>query len=683
MKNQETLCINTLRCLSIDMVQQAKSGHPGMPLGMAPIMHVLFSRHLKFCSSNSDWPSRDRFVLSNGHGCALLYSILHLTGFKVTLDDLKNFRQSGSNTPGHPEMNITDGVEATTGPLGQGIANAVGMAIAQEHVAACFNTEQFPIADSKIYVFCGDGCLQEGLSSECCSLAGHLKLKNLILIYDDNQITIDGNTSLSFSEDIPKRFESCGWNTITVDNGNEDLEAMNHAIRLAQHSDKPTIISLKTRIGYKSPLENTAKAHGAPLGDEGVIATKKALGMDSTKKFYVPKIVSEFYSDVIERGNSSYNKWQNMFELYSKQYPDRAQEFNRIFIKKELPVGWKKALKDVVENTTNVATRVISGKILKSIAEHVPELIGGCADLTPSCKTRFDTDDFQPKSYHGRYIRFGVREHGMIAICNGISYYGGLIPFSATFLNFITYAWGAVRVGALSHIRQIYIMTHDSIALGEDGPTHQPIEVLPLLRATPNLITFRPADSSEVIAAYEFAIESRNSPVVIVLTRQSVPTLQYSDTSKALKGAYVLQQTDITQPDIILIASGSEVSLIVEASSVLEKKGLNVRVVSCPSLDLFDQQTPEYRRTILSIGIPVISVEASSTIGWSKYSHSSIGMTTFGASAPGKENMKNFGFSVQNIVDKTILLFAELSEQGANFQLSYNGVLGLLECQRR
>ena len=683
MKNQETLCINTLRCLSIDMVQQAKSGHPGMPLGMAPIMHVLFSRHLKFCSSNSDWPSRDRFVLSNGHGCALLYSILHLTGFKVTLDDLKNFRQSGSNTPGHPEMNITDGIEATTGPLGQGIANAVGMAIAQEHVAACFNTEQFPIADSKIYVFCGDGCLQEGLSSECCSLAGHLKLKNLILIYDDNQITIDGNTSLSFSEDIPKRFESCGWNTITVDNGNEDLEAMDHAIRLAQHSDKPTIISLKTRIGYKSPLENTAKAHGAPLGDEGVIATKKALEMDSTKKFHVPKIVSEFYSDVTERGNSSYNKWQNMFELYSKQYPDRAQEFNRIFIKKELPVGWKKALKDVVENTTNVATRVISGKILKSIAEHVPELIGGCADLTPSCKTRFDTDDFQPKSYHGRYIRFGVREHGMIAICNGISYYGGLIPFSATFLNFITYAWGAVRVGALSHIRQIYIMTHDSIALGEDGPTHQPIEVLPLLRATPNLITFRPADTSEVIAAYEFAIESRNSPVVIVLTRQSVPTLQYSDTSKALKGAYILQQTDITQPDIILIASGSEVSLIVEASSVLEKKGLNVRVVSCPSLDLFDQQTLEYRRTILSVGIPVISVEASSTIGWSKYSHSSIGMTTFGASAPGKENMTNFGFSVQNIVDKTISLFAELSEQGANFQLSHNGVIGLLECQRR
>lgn len=683
MKNQETLCINTLRCLSIDMVQQAKSGHPGMPLGMAPIMHVLFSRHLKFCSSNSDWPSRDRFVLSNGHGCALLYSILHLTGFKVTLDDLKNFRQSGSNTPGHPEMNITDGVEATTGPLGQGIANAVGMAIAQEHVAACFNTEQFPIADSKIYVFCGDGCLQEGLSSECCSLAGHLKLKNLILIYDDNQITIDGNTSLSFSEDIPKRFESCGWNTITVDNGNEDLEAMNHAIRLAQHSDKPTIISLKTRIGYKSPLENTAKAHGAPLGDEGVIATKKALEMDSTKKFHVPKIVSEFYSDVIERGNSSYNKWQNMFELYSKQYPDRAQEFNRIFIKKELPVGWKKALKDVVENTTNVATRVISSKILKSIAKHVPELIGGCADLTPSCKTRFDTDDFQPKSYHGRYIRFGVREHGMIAICNGISYYGGLIPFSATFLNFITYAWGAVRVGALSHIRQIYIMTHDSIALGEDGPTHQPIEVLPLLRATPNLITFRPADLSEVIAAYEFAIESRNAPVVIVLTRQSVPTLQYSDTSKALKGAYILQQTDITQPDIILIASGSEVSLIVEASSVLEKKGLNVRVVSCPSLDLFDQQILEYRRTILPIGIPVISVEASSTIGWSKYSHSSIGMTTFGASAPGKENMKNFGFSVENIVDKTISLFAELSEQGANFQLSYNGILGLLECQRR
>lgn len=673
---EELRCINTLRCLSIDMVQKANSGHPGMPLGMAPAMHILYSRILKFSSKHSKWSSRDRFVLSNGHGCALLYSMLHLAGYNVSLDDLKNFRQSGSNTPGHPEINITDGVEATTGPLGQGIANAVGMAISQEHIAARFNKPNFPIADSKIYVFCGDGCLQEGISSEACSLAGHLKLKNLIIIYDDNSITIDGNTSLSFSEDIPMRFKSCGWNTITVENGNEDIDAIENAIREAQESDRPTIISLKTYIGYKSPFENTSKAHGAPLGINGVSATKDALNMDSSKSFEIPNDVKEFYANIIEKGNKFYDDWEKMFTEYSKQWPNEAAEYNRIFIEKKLPNNWKECLDQFNDDNSNIATRSISGKILKVIADCVPELVGGCADLTPSCKTSFNTVDFQPGSYHGRYFRFGIREHAMIAICNGISYYGGLIPFSATFLNFITYAWGAVRVGALSHARQIYIMTHDSIALGEDGPTHQPVEVLPLLRATPNLVTFRPADVREVIASYEFAFENQTTPIVLSLTRQSVPSLVQSDRYKALKGAYILQQTSEGLPDIILIGSGSEVHLLVETSVKLEKKGMNVRIVSSPSLDVFEQQSIEYRRKILVPDVPVVSVEASSTFGWAKYAHYNIGMTTFGASAPGSENMKRFGFTSENILEKIISLFGEITNNKFH-------TIGLLECQRR
>jgi len=676
---EELRCINTLRSLSIDMVQKANSGHPGMPLGMAPAMHVLYSRILKFSSKHSKWPARDRFVLSNGHGSALLYSMLHIVGYNVSLDDLKNFRQSGSNTPGHPEINITDGVEATTGPLGQGIANAVGMAISQEHVAACFNKPNFPIADSKIYVFCGDGCLQEGISSEACSLAGHLKLKNLIIIYDDNNITIDGNTSLSFSEDIPMRFKSCGWNTITVENGNEDINAIENAIREAQTSDRPTIISLKTFIGYKSPFENTAKAHGAPLGIDGVSVTKKALNMDSSKDFEIPNDVKEFYANIIEKGDKSYEQWNKMFTEYFKQWPNEAAEYNRIFIENKLPNNWKKCLEQFNDDYSNAATRTISGKILKAIAEQVPELIGGCADLTPSCKTSFNTVDFHPNSYNGRYIRFGVREHAMIAICNGISYYGGLIPFSATFLNFITYAWGAVRVGALSHTRQIYIMTHDSIALGEDGPTHQPVEVLPLLRATPNLVLFRPADAREVIASYEFALENQNTPIVLSLTRQSIPSLIHSDRYKALKGAYVLQQTRQQTPDVILIATGSEVHLIIEAAQKLEKKKMNVRIVSCPSLDIFEKQSIEYRKEILPIDIPIIAVETSSTFGWTKFAHYTIGMTTFGASAPGGENMKNFGFTVENIVQKTMSFFDKLISRIKENKLT---LVGLLQCQQ-
>ena len=683
MKNEDNLCINTLRCLSIDMVQKAKSGHPGMPLGMAPAIHILFSKILKFSSKNSKWASRDRFVLSNGHGCSLLYSMLHLCGYKVSLEDLKNFRQSGSNTPGHPEIHVTDGVEATTGPLGQGIANAVGMAMAQEHVAARFNRDEFPIADSKTFVFCGDGCLQEGVSSEACSLAGHLKLKNLVIIYDDNEITIDGKTSLSFSEDIPMRFKSCGWNTLVIEDGNNDLDAIEHSLRLACNSDKPTIICLKTYIGYKSPLENSEKAHGSPLGEDGVRATKKALDMDPDKSFYVPEEVKKFYSDVIEKGNQKYNNWKKLFNRYNDLYTEDALEYKRIFIDNILPNNWKKGLNELMKNPTKTSTRVLSGKVLRIITENIPELVGGCADLTPSCKTQFDTVDFQPNSYEGRYFRFGVREHGMIAICNGISYYGGLIPFSATFLNFITYAWGAVRVGALSKAQQIYIMTHDSIALGEDGPTHQPIEVLPLLRATPNLVTFRPADIKEVIASYEYAIESRKTPVVIVLSRQNVPVIKSSCNIKALKGAYVLQQTKDCLPDLVLIASGSEVGLVIESTEALEKKGLNVRVVSCPSLDIFDNQPLEYRREVLPIGVPTIAVEASSVFGWSRYAHSTIGMKTFGASAPGSENMKKFGFTVENIKQTVMELFCEISSECEKREIRESGTIGFLECQRR
>jgi transketolase len=562
------LCVNTIRTLAADTVQKANSGHPGAPMGLAPAAHVLWSQHLNADPSDSSWTNRDRFVLSNGHACALQYCMLHLTGYKVGMDNLKSFRQLNSITPGHPENHMTDGIEVTTGPLGQGIANAVGIAAAAKHAAATFNEDGFPVIDHKVIVFCGDGCLQEGVSGEASSLAGHLKLDNLIIIYDDNNITIDGHCELSFTEDVPARYRAYGWNTIEVKGGNTDLEAISGALKVARsHVGQPTIISLKTIIGYGSSKENTHGVHGAPLGDEVLANYKKDMGMDPTKFFDVSdEVYAEYKNTFAARGQEMHKAWDAMFERYAQAYPEKAAQFKRIFVDKKLPEGWKdKVLKYTMESKLG-ATRNYGGDVLRSITPNVPELIGGSADLTPSNKTNFDTPDFQASSYEGRYFRFGVREHGMFAIGNGLASYG-YIPFTATFLNFITYGWGAVRLSALSHLQQIFVMTHDSIFLGEDGPTHQPVEVLPLLRATPNLLTFRPADGKETAGSWILSMEKRDGPSVLCLSRQKCPHLEGTSADKVALGAYRIHGSE--DAEIVLIATGSEVGLCVEAAKLI------------------------------------------------------------------------------------------------------------------
>lgn len=641
----EEQCVNTLRCLAADTVQKANSGHPGAPMGMAPVAHVLWSRHLNANPTDSAWTNRDRFVLSNGHACALQYCMLHLTGYKVGMEDLQSFRQLGSITPGHPEKHMTDGIEVTTGPLGQGIANGVGLAMGAKHAAATFNEDGFPLVDHKVIVFCGDGCLQEGVSSEASSLAGHLKLDNLIVIYDDNSITIDGPTDLSFTEDVPARYRAYGWNTIEVQGGDLDLEAISGAIKVARsHVGQPTLISLKTTIGYGSSKANTHGVHGAPLGDAVLADFKTAMGMDAAKKFDVSDNVYNFYKNSFAaRGQEMQDAWSEMFGRYQLQFPEKAKEFNRIFNLKALPADWKANVLKYSEESKIGATRNYGGDVLRSITSVVPELIGGSADLTPSNKTNFDTTDFQATSYEGRYFRFGVREHGMFAISNGLASYG-YIPFTATFLNFITYGWGAVRLSALSHIQQIFVMTHDSIFLGEDGPTHQPVEVMPLMRACPNLLTFRPADGKETAGAWILAMENRGGPSVLCLSRQKCPHLTGTDAEKVKMGAYrILGDADAK---VVLIATGSEVSLCVEAAA---KLGDSVAVVSAPCLELFDQQSAEYQASVLPASALKVSVEASTTYGWKGYSDHQIGIPAWGASAPIKSLREKFGFTADAV----------------------------------
>lgn len=641
----EEKCVNTIRTLAADTVQKANSGHPGAPMGLAPVAHVLWSQHLNGNPTDSAWTNRDRFVLSNGHACALQYCMLHLTGYKVGMEDLQSFRQAGSITPGHPENFVTDGVEVTTGPLGQGIANAVGIAMGAKHAAATFNEPGFPIVDHKVIVFCGDGCLQEGVSAEASSLAGHLKLDNLIVIYDDNNITIDGHTELSFTEDVPARYRSYGWNTIEVQGGDSDLEAISGAIKVARsHVGQPTLISLKTTIGFGSSKANTHGVHGAPLGDACLAEYKTAMGMDPEKKFDVSDDVYNFYKNSFaSRGQEMQDAWNEMFGRYQAQFPEKAKEFNRIFKEKALPEGWKASVLSYTTESKNAATRNYGGDVLRSITSVVPELVGGSADLTPSNKTNFKTADFQPGSYEGRYFRFGVREHGMFAIGNGLSSYG-YIPFTATFLNFITYGWGAVRLSALSHFQQIFVMTHDSIFLGEDGPTHQPVEVLPLMRACPNLLTFRPADGKETTGAWILAMENRTGPSVLCLSRQTCPHLEGTDAEKVKMGAYrVLGNADAK---IVLIATGSEVGLCVEAAA---KLGDSVAVVSAPCLELFDQQSAEYRASVLPADALKVSVEASTTYGWKGYSDYQIGVPAWGASAPIPAIREKFGFTADAV----------------------------------
>ncbi|KAJ1833770.1 Transketolase [Coemansia sp. RSA 2711] len=662
MTNIDQLSIDTIRVLAADMVQAANSGHPGAPMGCAPMAHVLFTQFINANPKNSDWFNRDRFVLSNGHACALQYVLLHLLGYKVTMDDLKNFRQLNSVTPGHPEKTHTDGVEVTTGPLGQGISNAVGMAIAERHLAATFNRPEFPVVDSTVYAIAGDGCLQEGVASEACSLAGHLELGNLVVLYDSNGIQIDGSTKLGFTEDVLKRYEAYGWHTLEVADGDNDLPALTRAIAEAKaEKTRPSIIKVTTTIGYGAAKAGTAGVHGAPLGAESLAAVKSEFGFDAKQSFTVPEDVYKYYAQRAAAGAEKEREWREMLARYAKAHPDLHADLQRR-LAGQLPEGWEKALPRYTPADKPLATRKLSETALSALAAHIPELMGGSADLTGSNLTRWkDAVDFQPEptglgNYAGRYLRFGVREHGMAAISNGMAVFGGVIPFASTFLNFISYAAGASRLSALSQLRVLYIMTHDSIGLGEDGPTHQPIETMAMLRATPNYLNFRPADGNEVSAAYMAALQHTDRPSVLSLTRQNLPQLDGSSIEGALKGAYDLKTYGAgAKPDLIIAGTGSETSIAVDAAQLLASQHkLTVKVVSMPCLELFSAQPDAYRHAVLTPGVPSISVEALSTFGWHKYVHCPIGIDTFGASGPYLQLYEMFGLTPEAIAKKAL-----------------------------
>ncbi|KAJ3396244.1 Transketolase [Lobulomyces angularis] len=657
--------IDTIRTLAADMVQKANSGHAGMPMGCAPMAFVLFTNFIKQNPKNPRWVDRDRFVLSNGHGCALQYIIFHLLGYKITMDDLKNFRQVDSITPGHPEAKHgIEGIELTTGPLGQGISSSVGIALAEAHMAATFNREGFKIIDNYTYCICGDGCLQEGISSEASSLAGHLKLGKLIVLYDDNSITIDGDTALGFTEDVLKRYEAYGWHVSKIDDGDHDLEAIKNKIEEARSiKDKPSIIKIKTTIGFGSMHQGEEKVHGSPLGDDDIKELKKKFGLDPEKKFHIPNSVYEFFHKISARGDQSEANWNKLFENYKLKYPELAAELIRR-IEGRLPDNFESFFPTFTPDDPAQATRKYSETVLNNIADHLPELIGGSADLTGSNLTKWKTaKEFQADStglgsYDGRCIRFGVREHGMAAICNGIASYGGLIPFAATFFNFISYALGAVRLSALSRFRVLYIMTHDSIGLGEDGPTHQPVETLAGLRALPNILNFRPADGNEVSGSYLEALKHQHKPSVLILSRQGVPNLKGTDLAKVRLGAYIIVDSLAGKKlDLIIIGTGSEVSVAVEAGKLLsEKHKLLVRVVSMPCWELFEEQSQEYKEFIFSKDVPVLSVEALSALGWERYAHGSVSMKTFGSSGPYKKLFTKFGFDADQVAKKALKL---------------------------
>ncbi|HEY2980275.1 MAG TPA: transketolase, partial [Anaerolineales bacterium] len=579
--------INTIRFLSADAVQQANSGHPGLPMGAAAMAYALWTRHLRHNPRNPKWPGRDRFVLSGGHGSMLLYSLLHLTGYDLPLDELKNFRQWGSRTPGHPEYGLTPGVEATTGPLGQGFAAGVGMAIAATHLAAEFNRPGHELIRSFIYGLVTDGDLMEGISSEAASLAGHLRLGRLIYLYDDNHVSIDGSTDLAFTEDRAARFEAYHWHVQSVADGN-DVDAVDAALQTAKSDPRPSLIAVRTTIGYGAPTkQGTSKAHGEALGDEELKAAKKNLGWPLEPRFLIPGDVLEFYREAVDRGAQAEAEWKKSLEAYCKEFPGPGVELDRR-LTGTLPTGWDAKLPQFEPDPKGMATRASSGKILNALAVKLPELVGGSADLTPSNNTRFDgAEDFEKESPHGRYVRFGVREHAMGGALNGMALYGGLIPYGGTFLIFSDYMRAAIRIAALSHIPSIFVFTHDSIGLGEDGPTHQPIEHLAALRAMPGLVLIRPADANEVREAWKIAIARRDGPTALVLTRQNVPTFDKPAPDVA-RGAYVLAEFGKKKPDLILIATGSEVSLIREAGAQLAAGGHSVRVVSMPSWALFE-----------------------------------------------------------------------------------------------
>ena len=649
------LSINTIRFLSVDAVQKANSGHPGLPMGAAPMAYVLWKKFMKHNPQNPDWYDRDRFVLSAGHGSMLIYSMLHLTGYDLPLEELKQFRQLGSKTPGHPENFQTRGVETTTGPLGQGFANGVGMAIAERFLAARFNKENFPIVDHYTYAIVSDGDVMEGVAQEAASLAGHLGLGKLIYLYDDNDISIDGSTDVTFTEDVGKRFEAYDWHVLHVEDGN-DIDALSNAVETAKGvTDKPSLIIVRTTIGFGSPnKQGTAGIHGSPLGPEEVVLTKRNLNWPEDEFFLVPDSVRSHMDECVVEGQKDEAEWTALFTRYAEAYPELATKFKQ-WMSGEFPADWESALPEF-EAGSKMATRASSGKVINALASVIPNLVGGSADLTGSNKTGIDgSTDFQKETPHGRYFRFGVREHGMASICNGMVLHGGVRPYCATFLIFSDYLRPALRLSALMRQPVIYVLTHDSIGQGEDGPTHQPIEHLASLRAIPNLLVMRPGDANEVSQAWRAAIQQQTRPTAIVLTRQGVPTLERSGNASAesaLKGAYVLSDSDGT-PDIILMASGSEVSVIVGAAEKLRADGHAVRVVSAPCLDLFDEQSQSYKDSVLPPTVKRrLSVEAGATMGWDRYvgdEGKAFGLDRFGESAPGQVLFEHFGFTPENI----------------------------------
>ena len=656
-KDLENRAINAIRFLAADAVQKANSGHPGLPMGAAAMAFTLWTRHLRFHPRNPKWPGRDRFILSGGHGSALLYALLYLTGYDLPLEQLMNFRQWGSLTPGHPEYGLTPGVEVTTGPLGQGFANGVGMAIAEAHLAAEFNRPGFEVINHHIYGIVTDGDLMEGVSSEAASIAGHLGLGKIIYLYDDNHISIDGSTELAFTEDRAARFKAYGWHVQKVPDGN-DTSAVDLAITRAKKDPRPSLIACRTHIGYGLPTrQDTAKAHGEPPGQEELDRAKNNLGWPLEPKFYVPEDVLALFRKAIKQGEKVENIWRKQLRAYLAEYPQLDTELERRLMG-ELPENWDADLPSFPADPKGMATRSASGKIINALAPRLPELIGGSADLTPSNDTWIkDSKDFQKGTPEGRNFHFGVREHAMGAIVNGMAVHGGVIPYGGTFLIFSDYMRPAVRLSALSHYPSIWVYTHDSIGLGEDGPTHQPVEHLAALRAISNLVVLRPADANEVTEAWKVAISRRHGPTALILTRQAVPVLDratYAPADGLHKGAYVLADMGDSRPELILMASGSEVSLIIEAGVRLTSEGVNVRLVSFPSWELFESQEEAYRNQVLPPEIKTrLAVEAAVSQGWEKWvgdMGASISVDRFGASAPYKVIFENYGLTVDNVI---------------------------------
>lgn len=654
----DQLGVNTIRTLSIEAVQKANSGHPGLPMGAAPMAYALWTKHLKVNPTTSrNWVDRDRFVLSAGHGSAMLYSLLHLSGYNVTIDDLKNFRQWDSKTPGHPEVHHTDGVEATTGPLGQGIAMAVGMAMAEAHLAATYNRDSFPIMDHYTYAICGDGDLMEGVSQEASSMAGHMKLGKLIVLYDSNDISLDGPTSKAFTENVEARYEAYGWQHILVKDGN-DLDEIEAAIEAAKaETDKPTLIEVKTVIGYGAPKEGTSSVHGAPIGEEGITAAKAVYGWEYPD-FTVPEeVAARFKETMIGEGQKAEEAWNEMFKNYEHAHPELAKQFKEAFAN-QLPEGWEQELPKY-ELGTSAASRVTSKETIQAISKVVPSFWGGSADLSASNNTMVAAEkDFEPGQYEGRNIWFGVREFAMAAAMNGIQLHGGSHVYGGTFFVFTDYLRPAIRLAALQKVPVTYVLTHDSVAVGEDGPTHEPIEQLASVRCIPNVHVIRPADGNETVAAWRIAMTSTETPTILVLSRQNLPvlegTLEHASDS-VQKGAYVLSPQKGEQPAGILIATGSEVNLAVEAQAKLAEEGIDVSVVSMPSFDLFEKQSAEYKESVLPKAVTKrVAIEAAASFGWERYvgtEGKTITIDHFGASAPGGLVLEKFGFTPENVVN--------------------------------